>query len=419
VYFHLMAQYRYHTEATIEYMENYLEQFHLQKDVFSRFRASKSTKKVSEALKKQLTLDKQEERESDPAWNNLSAAAKRGHVDEDKMWIESEIAQHLVDESDFNFVKMHLLNHLSDHIRQLGNLLNVSSELPEKAMMDLKQAYQQSNHHEAAFQILRTTARNEVFQYRELNSNAAKQRHNNDMLLTKAPIKRMMKNPQPEIKTLDDLAEWCAMPTGELQNHIACCFKRFADFTDYVDRDRYFCRLNDAKFIRYNAVAIPVTSFQCDEQAVHMVRCTGSTRWRKHKPPRNDTVLLWMGTSPDSHFKLIAGLIPTRLNSLFVVEDAESSANGLLAFVQTFATVPIRQTAGMVIVEEMHQPPMQPLHDGSYRRKPLFGVGTTYIVPVSAIQGAVHRLLLMLQPDSLWWYLSNPIDLNAFNLFYM
>jgi len=65
-------------------------------------------------------------------------AAKHRRVDEDKMQIESEIAHHLVDQSDFNFVKMHLLNHFSDHIRQLGNILNVSSELPEKAMMDLK-----------------------------------------------------------------------------------------------------------------------------------------------------------------------------------------------------------------------------------------------------------------------------------------
>jgi len=159
VYFHLMAQYWYHTEAKIEYVENYVEEFHCQKDVLSRFRTSKSTKKVSEALKKQLTLDKQEERKSDPAWNNLSAASKRCHIDADKMQIMSQIAQHLVDESDFNFVKMLLLNHFSDYIRPLGNLLNVSSELPVKAMMDLKQAYQQSNCHEAAFLILRMKAR--------------------------------------------------------------------------------------------------------------------------------------------------------------------------------------------------------------------------------------------------------------------
>jgi len=207
------------------------------------------------------------------------------------------------------------------------------------------------------------------------------------------------------------------MPKGELQNHIAWGFKRFANSTDYVDHDQYFSHLNNRKYIQYNAVAIPVTSFPCGKQGVHTVRCTGSTRWRKHKPPRNDTVLLWMGMSPDSHFKSTAGRISTRLKCLFVVEDAESSIKELLALVQTFATGPIRQTAGMVIVEERHQPPMQPLHDGSYHHKPLFGVRTTYIVPISLIQGAVHLLPLMLQPDSLRWYLSNTIDLNAFNLF--
>jgi len=132
-----MAQYWYHTEAMIQYMETYLEECHCHKDVFSWFHASKSTKQVSETLKLQLTLDKQEERECDPAGNNLSPAAKHCRVDEDETQIESEIAPHLVDESDYHFGKMHLLNHFSDHIRQLGNLFNVSSELPETAIMDL------------------------------------------------------------------------------------------------------------------------------------------------------------------------------------------------------------------------------------------------------------------------------------------
>jgi hypothetical protein len=102
-------------------------------------------------LNKQLTLHKQEEWESDPASNNLSLAGKRRRVDEDKTQIKSHIAQHLVNESDSNFVKIHLLNHFSDHIRQLGNLFNVSFELPEKAMMDLEEAYRQSNCPEATF----------------------------------------------------------------------------------------------------------------------------------------------------------------------------------------------------------------------------------------------------------------------------
>jgi len=83
----------------------------------SQFWVRKSTKQVSEALRQLLTLDKQEEQESDPLGNNLSAAAKRHRVNEDQTQIVSEIAQHLVNESDSNFEMMHFLNHFSDHLR--------------------------------------------------------------------------------------------------------------------------------------------------------------------------------------------------------------------------------------------------------------------------------------------------------------
>jgi hypothetical protein len=147
----------------------------------------------------------------------------------------------------------------------------------------------------------------QVFQYRELYANAAKQCRNDDTPLTKAPIKRMIKNLRPEIKTLDDFAKWCAKPKGELQNLIAWRIKRFADFTEYVHHDQYFCSLHDAKYICYIKVPILALSYQCNEQAVHLVRCTGFTRWKKCKSPRNHTVLLWMGTSLNSQFKSTAG----------------------------------------------------------------------------------------------------------------
>jgi len=107
-------------------------------------------------LETQLTLDKQENRESDSGLYNLAVAGMRRLFDEDKIPINSEIEHYLVEESKFNFVIMHLLNHFSDHIHQLGNLLNVSSKLPERVIMDLKQSYQQANAHEAAAQILQT-----------------------------------------------------------------------------------------------------------------------------------------------------------------------------------------------------------------------------------------------------------------------
>jgi hypothetical protein len=134
--------------------------------------------------------------------------------------------------------------------------------------------------------------RKKVFRYPEANANVAKQSHENNVPMTKAPIKEMMKHAAPDTMTLDNSVKLCAIPKGEQQNHLALCFKRFADITDYVDHNQYFSLLNDAKYIQYNAIAIPVTSCQCDMPADHMVCCIGSTRCRKHKPPNNDTVLL-------------------------------------------------------------------------------------------------------------------------------
>jgi len=128
-------------------------------------------------------------------------------------------------------------------------------------MKDVEQAYQQSNCLQAAFLIVQKNAAKGLFQYGKQIDDAAKQRHHNEMPLNIAPNKRKMNNPRPEIRTLDDSANWCAMPTGDLQNHIAWCFERFADFTDYVHYEEYFSCLNNAKYIRFNAVAILVTSF--------------------------------------------------------------------------------------------------------------------------------------------------------------
>jgi hypothetical protein len=70
----------------------------------------------------------------------------------------------------------------------------------------------------------------------------------------------------------------------------------------------------------------------------------------------------------------------------------------------------------MVIVVERHQPPMQHLHNGSYHGKPDFGIRTTYVVPDSVVEGAGQQFPLTQHPDSVWWYLSDTLDLNVFNL---
>jgi len=87
VYFHLMPQYRYHTEATIEYKKNYHQDYHCQKDVFSRFRASKSTQEILWSLERAAYFGQKGATGEWPSLENLSAPAKGGRIDEDKTQI--------------------------------------------------------------------------------------------------------------------------------------------------------------------------------------------------------------------------------------------------------------------------------------------------------------------------------------------
>ena len=52
--FSMMAQYRSHTDETIQYMEDYVNCFHETKDIFLEFRISKQTQAKADELRKEL-----------------------------------------------------------------------------------------------------------------------------------------------------------------------------------------------------------------------------------------------------------------------------------------------------------------------------------------------------------------------------
>jgi hypothetical protein len=154
-------------------------------------------------------------------------------------------------------------------------------------------------------------------------------------------------------------------------------------------------------------------------QTVNIVCCTGSTRWREQNRQRNHSVILLMGTSYDSYFKLTAGYITAHLLCVFVVEDAEFNVKELVGLIQTLATAPICHTAGIDILEMPYQPLRQSWHDCSYSSRAVVIVRITSIVLISPIQGAVHLLPLTLQPESKSWNFCNIMDLNTSNVFDM
>jgi hypothetical protein len=81
--FALLSRYRSHTDSTIGYMRQYLQRFHASKDVFLRYRASKSAKARADVVSKELTEANKSRNEKANA-NGRTATQKARAAAEDK-----------------------------------------------------------------------------------------------------------------------------------------------------------------------------------------------------------------------------------------------------------------------------------------------------------------------------------------------
>ena len=125
--FNMLAQYRSHADETMAYMEDYLGRFNQMKDVFLEFRVSKRTQAKIDEERKELRRQRAQ-------INQRVAPSKRGRVRDEDREEENDGRMDLIySESQFNFVKMHLLIHFGDHIRQFGNIPMYSTVYGELA----------------------------------------------------------------------------------------------------------------------------------------------------------------------------------------------------------------------------------------------------------------------------------------------
>jgi len=125
--FNIMAQYRSYSPDTIAYMEQYLDQFHRMKDIFLEFRVTKRTQAKVDKQRKEIRRQRALMREG------VATSQWRRMRDDDRDQ-EDELRMDMIHgESHFNFIKMHLLSHFCDHIRQFGNIPMDSTEIGELA----------------------------------------------------------------------------------------------------------------------------------------------------------------------------------------------------------------------------------------------------------------------------------------------
>ena len=147
--FNMMAQYRSHTSDTIAYMEDYLDQFHKLKDIFLEFRVTKRTQDKVDKQRKEIR------RQRALVIERVAPSLRRPMRNDNRQEENDHGLDLLRSESHFNFIKMHLLRHFCDHLRQFGNIPMYSTEIGELAhKTQIKDGWRQSNKNDAARQMV-------------------------------------------------------------------------------------------------------------------------------------------------------------------------------------------------------------------------------------------------------------------------
>jgi len=162
--FAMMAQYWRHTNENMQYMEDYANQFHERKDIFLEFRLLKQTQAKADTLRNELRHQRILE-------NQLVTRSKWPQLrKQDRQEVIDQYINLIHPESHFNFIKMHLISHFRNHIRQFSNI-PIYSTVYEKLLHkdQIKDGYQCSHKIAAVRQILSSYGRQHTIQMRLLN----------------------------------------------------------------------------------------------------------------------------------------------------------------------------------------------------------------------------------------------------------
>ena len=176
--FHLYAQYKEHSNKTIEAMQRCWADFHETKAVFLEFRGLKSTAKESK-LNIQRLRDETDAGFSCPAEDERGTLRFASQIlgqkrKRDELTIrreERDARQKAIDKtSHFNFIKMHMPVHYATHVTWLGAIGAYSTEASESAhKQQLKDAYRHSNRNNYIRQIIEYWTRISALKMRRLN----------------------------------------------------------------------------------------------------------------------------------------------------------------------------------------------------------------------------------------------------------
>jgi len=322
--FNMMAQYRSHTDETMAYMEDYLGRFHEMKDIFLEFRVSKSTRAKIDQQRKELRRERAQ-------INQRVAPSERRRVRDDDREEENDRRMDLIHtESHFNFIKMHLLSHFGDHIRQFGNIPMYSTEYGELAHKEqIKDPWRRSNKNYVARQILDSYGRRHGIRMRLLTLESLR-RHGADLdtdvlehldqtSTAPAPVPRgrILKGRRGDASDVVDFCKVVGISLDSVYRELIRYSRHNLPTERRLPEDPVTLRSLPVELL--TQLEVPVLAFQeTDVYDIHRARCTGALDFR-NQGSRNDWV--WVQAGDEEMYGALRGRLPAKLVALFKIRN--------------------------------------------------------------------------------------------------
>jgi hypothetical protein len=401
--FTMMAQYRSHTDDTIQYMEDYANLFHQTKDIFLEFRISKRTQTKADELRREL-------RQQQTLVNHSVAKSNRRRVREQDRAEENDQRMDLIyAESNFNFIKMHLISHFRDHIYQFGNIPMYSTEFGELAHKEqIKDGWRRSNKIDAARQILSSYGRQHAIRMRLLNLEFLRRagadlpvevtEHLEKTCTAPAPPaqRRILKGRRGDIRDVIDLGRALDVSTERICRELTRYSRLCLPLWRRLPEDHAILRSLPVELL--TQLEVPVPTFQeTDVYEIHRARCTGDRLFR-NQASRNDCV--WIQAGGEQMYGALRGRLPAKLLALFKIRDyTQEGTVCRLAGVQLMTAVNSGRPSdvhGLVAVE-LRQDARE-----------------LTIVDIGTILGLAH----LIPETDRRWLVNSRIDLRTFNEIY-